>query len=72
MKRSDSIVDTFCRAGILGSILSCGFLYLKLAGTLSWSYWWVFAPLWIGTGIISLGIGTILLGLYLFRKMYCE
>lgn len=30
------------------------FLTLKLTGYITWSWWWVFAPYWIGTGIILL------------------
>lgn len=31
----------------LGPILFIVFLILKLVGTISWSWWWVTAPLWI-------------------------
>jgi len=30
------------------------FLILKLAGAIAWSWWWVFAPLWIPVAIIVL------------------
>ena len=31
----------------LGTILFVVFLVLKLCGVIAWSWWWVFAPLWI-------------------------
>lgn len=35
----------------LGTILFIVFLVLKLCGTITWSWWWVTAPLWIPAGI---------------------
>ena len=35
----------------LGTILAIVFLVLKLCGVISWSWWWVFAPIWIPIGI---------------------
>lgn len=43
---------TFC--GLLGIV----FIVLKLCGTITWSWWWVTAPLWGGTALI-LGITLI-------------
>lgn len=31
----------------LGGLLFVAFLVLKLCGVISWSWWWIFAPLWI-------------------------
>lgn len=31
----------------LGTILFVVFLVLKLTGVITWSWWWVTAPLWI-------------------------
>jgi len=31
----------------LGGTLFIVFLILKLVGVISWSWWWVFSPLWI-------------------------
>jgi hypothetical protein len=50
--------------GQAGGIGLCGvlfivFLVLKLTGTIAWSYWWIFAPLWIPFGLGFL-IGLIL------------
>jgi len=39
----------------LGGLLFVAFLVLKLCGVISWSWWWVFAPLWLPIAIF-LGI----------------
>lgn len=36
-------------------ILTIVFVVLKLIGTIAWSWWWVFSPMWIGYPLI-LGI----------------
>ena len=36
-----------CSGISLPSTLFSVFLVLKLTGVISWSWWWVFAPLWI-------------------------
>lgn len=36
----------------LGTILFIVFLILKLTGTITWSWWWVTAPLWIPVAIV--------------------
>ena len=35
----------------LGTVLFIVFLVLKLCGTITWSWWWVTAPIWIPAGI---------------------
>ena len=43
----------------LPTVLFLIFLVLKLVGVISWSWWWVTAPLWISAGlsiVIILGI----------------
>jgi hypothetical protein len=35
----------------LGTVLFIVFLVLKLTGTITWSWWWVTAPLWIPVAI---------------------
>ena len=35
----------------LGTVLFIVFLVLKLCGTITWSWWWVTAPLWIPAGL---------------------
>ena len=32
----------------LSSVLTIIFIVLKLVGVINWSWWWVFAPTWIG------------------------
>jgi hypothetical protein len=36
----------------LGTVLFIVFLILKLTGTITWSWWWVTAPLWIPIGVV--------------------
>ena len=49
-------MDTETRTGGqnmgLGATLFVVFLVLKLTGVINWSWWWVFAPLWIPLMII--------------------
>jgi hypothetical protein len=35
----------------LGGWLTLIFVTLKLVGFITWSWWWVLIPLWIGAGI---------------------
>ena len=46
-------------------LLTILFIALKLLGKISWSWWWVLSPLWIGflIGIIILLIVVIVAGL---------
>ena len=43
----------------LAFVLFVVFLVLKLVGTISWSWWWVTSPLWIGA------IGYALIGRFI-------
>ena len=45
----------------LGSTLFVVFLVLKLTGAITWSWWWVFSPIWIPWSII---IGLAILFLF--------
>lgn len=36
----------------LGTLLTVTFVVLKLCGVISWSWWWVFAPIWIPAAIV--------------------
>lgn len=52
-----------CGIGLWG-ILTIIFVVAKLAGALNWSWWWVFAPLWIPWLVVIgalLVIGVVLL-----------
>lgn len=53
----------------LGTILFLIFLVLKLTNNISWSWWWVTAPLWIPIASIILICGiAILIGLIFYLK----
>lgn len=55
----------------LSTVLFLIFLVLKLCGIISWSWWWVTAPLWGGLAIVlaCIFIGLIILGGISFIKM---
>ena len=36
----------------LGGVLFVVFLVLKLTGVITWSWWWVTAPLWIPAALV--------------------
>ena len=44
--------------GFLG-LLAILFIGLKLGGIISWSWWWVLAPIWIPLAIVLAVIGGI-------------
>lgn len=54
--------------GLLGCVFIV-FLVLKLMGYITWSWWWVTAPLWIPIGVVW-GIGVIVLLVYLFIAIF--
>lgn len=35
-----------------GGLLAVLFIGLKLTGAISWSWWWVLCPLWIGPAFV--------------------
>ena len=43
--KNQTAVNVFCGMGLLDTLF-CIFLVLKLLGKISWSWWWVTAPLW--------------------------
>lgn len=45
------------------------FLVLKLTGSISWSWWWVTAPLWLPFLAVCLIVFFVCLFLLLFEKM---
>ena len=51
--------------GVLGFMFLI-FLTLKLCNVITWSWWWVTAPLWIPWGVILVCIGIY--GLLCLRK----
>lgn len=53
------------------SLLTIVFVIFKLLGKITWSWWWVFAPLWIlatiyGVILIIIGIGIVFI--YIIEK----
>ena len=44
----------------LAGILTITFVIMKCLGHLSWSWLWVFSPLWISAGLSILIIGLVL------------
>lgn len=41
------------KSGIsLSTLLTIVFVILKLTGTIDWSWWWVFSPMWITWSLI--------------------
>jgi hypothetical protein len=46
-------------------LLTVLFVALKLTGVITWSWWWVVSPIWIGFSLGLAGIGAILLFAYL-------
>ena len=47
----------------IGTLLFIVFLVLKLCGTITWSWWWVTAPLWGG---IALWIVGVVIGILIY------
>ena len=47
--------------GVLG-LLGVVFVTLKLAGIISWSWWWVTAPFWTGFAIVFGGLAIFAIG----------
>lgn len=45
---------TIARGTGPASLLAIAFIVLKLTGVISWSWWWVLAPIWIPIGIALL------------------
>lgn len=55
----------------IASVLTIVFVVLKLVGTISWSWWWVLSPIWIGfflciSILVVIAIGTMIY--YLVKK----
>jgi hypothetical protein len=43
----------------LGTVLFIVFLVLKLCGIITWSWWWVTAPIWIPLGLALIFIALL-------------
>jgi len=42
-----------------GGLLAIAFIVLKLCDVITWSWWWVLSPLWIGFAIIGVVLAVI-------------
>jgi hypothetical protein len=38
------------------TLLTIAFIVLKLCNVITWSWWWVLAPIWIPIAIVALGL----------------
>ena len=47
------------------TILTIIFVILKLTGSIAWSWWWVFSPLWIVLSIVIAIVILIVLSAFL-------
>ena len=52
------------------SLLFIVFLVLKLTGVITWSWWWVTAPLWGGIALVLGALLLLLLGLLIWKIFY--
>jgi hypothetical protein len=52
----------------LSGVLFIVFLVLKLTGTITWSWWWVTAPLWGGLAACVVVLAIILLAACFLAK----
>jgi hypothetical protein len=52
----------------IGGVLFIIFLVLKLTNNITWSWWWVTAPIWIPVSLVLVGLLLIGFGTYLKRK----
>lgn len=67
MERSNTSTSHSGGIGFLG-LLAILFIALKLTGFISWSWWWVLAPLWGGFALVLM-IFALVFVLYLIRDM---
>ena len=47
----------------LGGLLFVVFLVLKLTDVISWSWWWVTAPLWIPAALVLLILAGVVIAI---------
>lgn len=48
-------------------LLLVAFIVLKLIGTITWSWWWVLSPIWIGFSFVAIIIAIIGIGYLIFK-----
>jgi hypothetical protein len=57
MSKSATSSGSISFAGLLAVL----FIGLKLTGAITWSWWWVLSPLWIGWAIVLFIVAIVLL-----------
>lgn len=70
---NSNVQETTLSGGTLAFLLFLAFLVLKLTHVISWSWWWVTAPLWGGPAITAAVavVGLVVVGLVLgLRKIF--
>jgi hypothetical protein len=40
-------------------LLTIAFVVLKLMGYITWSWWWVLSPIWIGFGLLFVVLAVV-------------
>lgn len=57
---------------VLAAGLVILFTYLKLTGTIDWSWWWVTAPIWLPAAVVLtiLGVGGVFFLIFKFLGEY--
>lgn len=53
----------------LGGMLTIIFVIFKLLGKLDWSWWWVFAPIWLPIALV-LGFMAVVLLLKIIAEVF--
>ena len=52
----------------LGNLLVLLFIALKLCGVITWSWWWVLSPIWIGLGLAAVLFTIVTIWIILDKK----
>lgn len=60
MKKNNNNVSSGGGMGICG-VLALIFIVLKLLGVITWSWWWVLSPLWIGLALTLIVVLVLLI-----------
>jgi hypothetical protein len=55
-------------SGLLATLLTVLFVGLKLANIITWSWWWVFCPLWIDVAILIVILLIMILFYFIFKN----
>jgi membrane protein YdbS with pleckstrin-like domain len=60
MDNNNTTVTCGCGSGFTG-LLTIAFIVLKLCGVISWSWWWVFSPIWISVGLALVSLTIVII-----------